>query len=213
MFKKLSNELTRTVKSAELGGLAKEVAEAGIDALLDQEGFVKDLPLVGSVVALAKVGASARDRLLAKKILRFLESLSDIDEKERAEMLEKLEQSEGFRGQVGERLLEILDGLSIDRQPEMVAKTFAAFARGRISDLELKRLVVAIERTPPHELAGARAYAETPAGARIGLGQPDPMMLLALQATGLVATSGGYDGGVFYPTPLLEKFLELDLDR
>lgn len=210
MFKKMSTDLVRTVKSGQLGGLAKEVTEAGIDAVLEQDGLIKDLPVVGSLVALAKVGASVRDRLLAEKIVRFLAELNSLAPEEREEMIAKLEETEGFRDRVGERLLEILERISIDRQPEMIAKVFAAFARGEITTLDLKRLAVAIERVPPHELENAREYYSLDEDARW---QADIAMTLALQGAGLLAITGGYDGGAYYATPLMDLFMKLELDR
>lgn len=213
MLEKPSADLVRTIRSANLAELAKEVAEVSLDALLESDGLARDLPVVGALVGLWNVGTEVRNRLLAEKIVRFLEQLSSLEQEERDTMIQKLDQDAGFRNRVGERLLEILDRVTVDKQPEMIGKVFAAFARGEVSELELKRLVVAIERVPPHELGEARVFYELPEDALQQKQATDPMLLLALQAAGLVENRGGWGGGVFNSTPLLEKFMKLELDR
>lgn len=206
MFKKMSTDLVRLVKSAELGGITKEVAEAGFDALTETDGFVKDLPLVGSLVALGKVGASVRDRLLGQKIMLFLDQLNSLKTEERELLVEKLNQDDGYRGRVGERLLEILERIEVDSQPEMAGRAFSAFAVGQISALDLKRLIVVIGRLPPHELPHVRSFYDSSPHSR---GTADWATLNMLETLGLVSSSRGFNSGDYTPTHLMDQFVKL----
>ena len=61
----LSERIIDTVYSPELSDLGKECAETGLDQLLD-EGFLIDLPLIGSIVKIFKGAMDIRDRIFIR---------------------------------------------------------------------------------------------------------------------------------------------------
>ena len=70
------------VASQDAKDLATEYAEVGLDTFLDA-GIARDIPLVGTLVGLAKIGMTVHDRLFAKKILDLLTGLADLAVEER----------------------------------------------------------------------------------------------------------------------------------
>lgn len=88
--KELSLAVVESVRSNALPDLAQEYAEAGIDVVLT-EGVLRDIPLVNTIVAIGKFGISISDRLLIKKLIRFLGPLHHLSSIERQKMITKLE--------------------------------------------------------------------------------------------------------------------------
>ena len=106
----LSDALVESIETPEAINAASGLLEVALDALLD-EGLARDIPVIGTVVALARTGAAIRDRILVKKILRFLTELGEVPERERARFGEKLRANPGHRREVGETLIGLLDRL------------------------------------------------------------------------------------------------------
>jgi hypothetical protein len=102
----LETAVVETLSSGEVQDLMKEYAEIGIDAALS-DGPLKDIPVIGTIIGLAKVGISISDRILIRKIIKFLGPLSDMSDKMRQEMIQKLEADAAYGRKVGEHLIEI----------------------------------------------------------------------------------------------------------
>lgn len=66
--------LLADLNKAGLGDLAADYAELGIDRLVE-EGFLRELPGVKSIVGLIRTYRTARDHLFFNKINRFAESI------------------------------------------------------------------------------------------------------------------------------------------
>lgn len=121
-----------TVKSTDLQELASGIAEASIDTLLDN-GFLKELPVVGSMIALGRFGANVRDRLFLKKVLTFLNQLKDIPVEQRKKLIEEIDDSKQYRVKVGEKLLYIIDTCGDYEVSELIGILFKAYLQERIS--------------------------------------------------------------------------------
>lgn len=141
----LEQSLTQTVAESELSSVGKDLAEIGIDALM-HDGLVKDIPVVSTIIALVKTGASIRDYSLARKIIKFISALSDVSIVEIANMIARLKEEEGYSENVGEQILLLLDRLDNLNKARLLGMAFAAFARSEISDEEFHQLVFVIDR-------------------------------------------------------------------
>ncbi len=102
--KNIENEIIKSIKSPELTNLAEKYAEIGIDAIMS-EGFLKDIPIVGSIISIGKLGVNISNVIFVKKLIRFLVSLDSIDENERSTLIDKLNNEDEFKKKVGERVL------------------------------------------------------------------------------------------------------------
>jgi hypothetical protein len=205
----LGTAVVETLSSGEVQDLIKEYAEIGIDAALS-DGPLKDIPVISTIIGLAKVGISISDRILIRKIIKFLGPLSDMSDKMRQEMIQKLETDAAYGRKVGEHLIEILDRLEAHRKPQMIASVFKAYAKGEIDATLLHRLNYAIDRIPSYEISEVRRIHEMPHEERL---EANAATLQALLNAGLVNVISGYGALVYEPNDLCEIFLGLNLDR
>jgi hypothetical protein len=161
-------------------------------------------------VAIGRVGFSINDQIFAKKLVRFLTSLGSLSAQERESMVDRLEDEEGFRRQVGDRLIELLDKIDSYAKPEMLAKAFCAYASGLIDGNMLNRLNNAIERIPHYEIAAVRVFHAATPDQRLTM---PATTLGALANAGLASPNPGWGLQVYEPNPVCDVFISIDLDQ
>jgi hypothetical protein len=169
------------------------LAEAGIDQLV-ADGFLRDIPVIGSVIGVLRAAGGIRDLLLAKKLGRFLQVFQEIPVQERDEYSERLNDPSD-RQRLGEMILLILDRLDDMEKPDLVAKIFRSFLLGEI-DLRMFRLLAgAIDRLPIQYLPDLLSfYSDTSNPARI---DPEIAQLFSNAGLAQAAVTPGVDlGGI-----------------
>jgi hypothetical protein len=207
--KQISTAVVATLKASDIGGLAKDYAEIGIDSFL-AEGILKEIPVIGTLYAIARAGLSVSDQLFAKKLLRFMGSLAELREDERLGLVEKLEEDESYRNKVGHRLIELLDRIDSHAKPEMMARVFKAFAAKKINLDMLNRLNHAIERMPHFDIGHVRAFHDSTPEVRMSIPTPT---FTSLTSAGLANPTSGWDALGYEPTEVCKAFISLELDR
>lgn len=204
----LENAVAGVLISDDAKGLVTTYAEIGVDALLE-DGVAHDIPVISSLVAVAKMGVNVRDRQFTKKLLKFLKPFAEIDAGERQKLVGKLEEDPKYGRKVADHLIEILDRIELLKKPKMVAAVFLAYMKGEIDVMMLHRLIRSIELVPLHELADLRRFCEADESKR----DAPIVTRQSLLAAGLLNAVSGYGGLVYQPNEISAAFLELELDR
>lgn len=127
-----------TLTDSNLQNLSQDIVEVAIDSILN-DGLLKDLPIVRTLVNLNKIGANIQDKLFTKKILSFLSGLKDISAKDRNKIIKEIDESKKYRIKVGEKLLYILDKCNDYEISELVSKVFKYFIEGKINYDEFQK--------------------------------------------------------------------------
>ncbi len=188
----LEEGILALIKSPDLQGGLADLAEAGLDQLL-QAGFLRDVPILGNIVGAIRTAGSVRDLLLAKKLGRFMRALQDVPLAER-ETFERKLGAPAERRRIGEALLMLLDRLDDMSKPELVARLFQAFIRGEIDFGAFQQMATAIERLNVAHIAVLIEFysGET---SRPTYKPAELDVLQALSFAGLVRVSAQGDGG------------------
>lgn len=126
-----NKKLEQIIKSSDLPSLSKDFTEIAIDGLMD-DGVLKDVPLVGSILGIINFGNSINKYLSAKKIYKFLFELHKIPQDKRIKKIEEINNSEKYQSKVGEMIFELLDRIESDGKPEIIGKLFAAVIEEKI---------------------------------------------------------------------------------
>lgn len=122
--------LITTLKNDDIESVCKEFSELAIDSFLE-EGLSKDIPIINSVVGLARAGFSIRDRLFIEKVIRFINPLGQYSNEDRKIFLENLDQKELEKATSSIVLyLERMDSLE---KPEMLGKVFESYMKGEVT--------------------------------------------------------------------------------
>ncbi len=144
-IKRISNSLEETLKDSDLQNVTIDLAETLTDTLI-QDGVLKDIPVIGTVIGLSKFAISLNDRLLVKKLIYFISELKDVDQKKRSKLISEIDNSEKEQIKVGEKLLYIIDKAEDHLTAKYVAVVFKAFLNEEISYSDFLRCSTIIQK-------------------------------------------------------------------
>jgi hypothetical protein len=199
----LSKALITAVKDANLGSLSKDYSEVLIDSITLND-TIRDIPLLGTIIAIGRLGWSIKEQIFAKKLIRFLSNLAEINQNERIDMLNRLDNEDGFTHEVGDRLIEILDKLDSHKKPEMLARAFRAYAAQFINGEMLNRLNYTIEHLPYYEIQYVRTFFYGSDKDRMSISHTT---LNAFAMAGIAIPLSAWDSISFKPNDVCEKFV------
>lgn len=149
--------LIRAVVGTHVGDAIFDVAEVILDQNLG-DGLLKDLPLVGIPVKLARTRQVISEELFIRKLVRFLTNLVDIPGEDRAKLQEDYPDGSEKQRVLGENLLLALERLDDIDKPAVLARFFAAYMRSKIDYITFTRLARALERFNMELLPNLRWY-------------------------------------------------------
>lgn len=137
--------LVRTVAGNQLSDAIFDLAEVALDQNL-AEGVLKDVPIVGALVKLARTGQSVSEELFLRKLTRFLADLNAVPVEVREKLLEQYPDTSEEQRVLGENLLLALERLDDIKKPAILARFFSAYIRSKIDYLTFTRLARALEK-------------------------------------------------------------------
>ncbi len=119
--------------------LGKDYAEIGLDELLE-EGILKEIPVVKTLVAIVKTGVAVKQRFFIKKFLVFLKESKSGDPNSEAakEFEEKFENDKSFRNKVTEQVLIFIEDLDSLNKSRILAHLFRAYLA---KEIDWKRFI------------------------------------------------------------------------
>ncbi len=148
---KLSHSLENTIKDSDLQNVTSELAETFTDSILN-DGLLRDIPIIGTIVGLGRVALNLNERLLVKKIISFISEIKDIDQKKRQKLIHSINNSEKNKLKVGEKLLYIIDKCEDHIKVKFIATLFAAFLEETITYSEFLRGTDIVQKIFIHDL-------------------------------------------------------------
>ena len=113
--------------SSDICDTVGDLAEVGLDAVMD-DGILKDIPILSTVVGLYRIGYTIRERHEIKQLALFVAELNRgcTDESKRKQLLEKLNSDTRKSKQEIEYILVVLDSYLEYEKPKMLAKLYMA---------------------------------------------------------------------------------------
>ncbi|HLW62065.1 MAG TPA: hypothetical protein VKY33_01575 [Flavobacterium sp.] len=131
-MKKLPDkDLESIIKDSDLSSLLKDYSEIIVDSFIE-EGVIKELPIIGTIIGLVNFSNSLNQHFTTKKLCKFLIQLDKIPIEKRRRKINEINSSNKYASSVGETILEILDKIDTDGKPELIGRIFAAFIEERI---------------------------------------------------------------------------------
>lgn len=130
-----------------------EFAEIGIDAMME-EGFLKEIPIVSTVISLYHIGNSIHDRHNIKKLAVFIEQLHRgcADEAALQKYRSKIASDEKKRDKELEYILILLDRYISYEKPQMLAKLYLAYLDSVITWKEFSMYAEVVDRFLPGDV-------------------------------------------------------------
>jgi hypothetical protein len=187
--------------------LAVDLAETAIDTVLD-EGVLRDIPIVGTLLNLARLTKSIPDRIFSAKVRAFLLRLERATDLKKDQFVADLAVDQAKRAKVSEVLVLALDQLDDLGKADYISYTFMAYVEGAIEFNIFRRCLHSILDAFTTDLDDFVDFMLTKAKHPLYL----PMELRTLTSGAFARDSGATRGGqgdVPYATELGCKFSEI----
>ncbi len=197
----IGGSLVATLAKSDLATVFQDGVELTLDSVLE-EGVLKDLPIIATLIGIWKTGQSIRDLLFLKKVERFLRELKEINPGDRADMIKRLEEDECFTQRVGDSVILLLERLDHLDKPALVGRAFRAYCGGSIDAEQLQRMNQVIDRAFMPDLQQLEHYRRNG-----GEGLPDAIQQ-GLSDCGLAWTPPNFATTNIRPTKIFEPFVE-----
>ena len=130
---------------SELTDLASDLGEVGLDALLN-EGLAKELPIIGSVVGIARVAQSVRDRIFLRDVVRFIREAEKSPRCEREAFLAKVNSDPKGKRRLQDSVDRFISQTDDESKVDIFAQLFRAVISGVIEQEIFIRLGLAIRQ-------------------------------------------------------------------
>ncbi|REG83149.1 hypothetical protein [Winogradskyella sediminis] len=134
-----NDQLEVIIMDSELPSIAKDYAELAVDGIMD-DGILKDIPLVGTVIGIMKFSNSVNKHFAIKKIYKFLNQLNSIPQELRVKKIDEINNSKKYQSSVGEMIFEILKKIESDGKPEIIGRLFKAVIEEKIDYITYLRI-------------------------------------------------------------------------
>lgn len=204
----LPESLEHSIEKPLDKSIMADFADVAVSHVFDAK-LLDEVPVVKTIASIAGATRSIRDRILAKKLVRFLSCLSRVSAGERALMVVRLRSEPDFEAHVGERILEILDRIDSHQKPTAIGRIFGAYALQEIDAGKLRRLVFAVESLPSFVWSEVRTFRHATKEERHAM---DSTIKMALANAGLARARSALGDALGYEVvPLLDEFISIVL--
>jgi hypothetical protein len=183
---RISTDLVKSLNRGELGDLGATIGDVALDGIIGS-GALDGVPVVGTMVSIARTGNAIRDLVFQRKVLAFLASFgTETDPTARQEFVRKIEEQDNGQ-RFGETILLLLERMDDLSKPVIVGRLVAAAARGDMLLKEALRLSRIVDRAFIEDLVLLPDLIDNKV-------QPDEGVADALFSAGLLSNDGS-DGG------------------
>ena len=116
------------------------IVKDGLEVAIDQfvnSGIAKDIPVVNTIANMMSISSSINDSLFAKKLIRFINAIEEVSEKDYKKIKDFA--STSCADEVSSKILHVINAQTDEKKSEIVADLFLAFVDKRITSNELSR--------------------------------------------------------------------------
>lgn len=136
--------------SSDICDTVGDLAEVGLDAIME-DGVLKDIPILSTVVGLYRIGHTIRERHEIKQLALFVAELNKgcTDESKRKQLIEKLNNDTRKSKQEMEYILVVLDSYLEYEKSQMLAKLYIAYLEETITWAEFAEYASMVKQLIP----------------------------------------------------------------
>lgn len=187
MNEKISVDLVNSIAVDSFGSIACELGEVALDAAFEAGAF-RDIPVFGTLSAFYKAGIEIRQQIFIRKIVNFLQELSNTSLEKRQRFIEDIERNPKQKQDFGETLLLLIERADHLQKPKILGCLLKHHILDDISYEDVMRLSFIVDRVYISDLN------------HLFISKPDipknPNIAASLASVGLLKIKG-MDGGNF----------------
>jgi hypothetical protein len=142
---KISDHLESAMGNHSLQDSTSALIEVALDSAME-DGVLRDIPILGSLIGFGRAAISIRDRMLINKLGYFLKEIESVPSEQRRAMIDEINASEEAAVKVGEKVLYIVDRCQDHESSRAAGRIFRAFLEKEIDYSEFISMASAVDR-------------------------------------------------------------------
>lgn len=158
----LGISIIKTIKNSEAIEVIRNIAEAGIDTLITdtliKEEFLKDVPILNTVLSIIKTANRINDYFFLKKMVDFFQNLDKFSVLEKSREWQRIDGDNEYAKKIGEHVIFLLDKFDNLDKPALLAKIFSAFIISDLTKEEFYEISRGIEKASIDSLNSIICY-------------------------------------------------------
>ncbi len=127
----------------DFSNLLGDNIEIALD-LISDDGILKELPVIGDVISIFKIGKTIADRLFIKNLIHFMYQLKDISIDKKIEMVKRIEENEKYKIKIGDYITSILIRTETTNKSNFIGFIFGKYIKEEIDLNEFLQLSFSI---------------------------------------------------------------------
>lgn len=147
----MRNDLLNTLNKQDALDALVELAEIGFDSQLD-DGILRDIPVLGTLIKLKNFGLSVSDYMLVNKLQKFVFALNQVSKPERDKFFTNLDKSDKYRSKVNDNLLLLINSSDDIDKPAMLGKVFCQYVKGFLNYEQFMQFSTSVNGLNAHQL-------------------------------------------------------------
>ena len=153
MEKMLCNAMSDSI-SNEVGGAAEGLLEVGLDALMD-DGLLKEVPILSTVVSVYKIGHTLKERHQIRKLASFISALNNkvASEEQREKYKRKVTENAKQRNHELEYILLLIDRYINSEKADILAKLYLSYLDEKLTWFDFTKYAEVLDRFLPGDLS------------------------------------------------------------
>jgi hypothetical protein len=142
-----NKKLVKSLLCSNASSLSDKLGEFALDQCISNS-MLRDIPIIGTALALYKAGNDYQAYIFTKKVLRFLVETESISREERLHYLDSLEDDE--KEKLGDNVLLILDNIQDFNAATYLGRCFSLLMSGELSEFTFYQYTHIITNLTPH---------------------------------------------------------------
>jgi hypothetical protein len=142
----LVSEIKDSLFNDDIQDLSTDITESVIDAVME-DGVLKEIPIIKSIIALGKTGVALRERNFLKQTISFIQGINEgnISQEKREKYQKRLSDADIAEKELG-RVLYLLDSQIENIQSKILGRMYLAYVKEEISWIKFCELSEANRR-------------------------------------------------------------------
>lgn len=143
--------LLKSIGNNSIKDLSIEAGEIALNSIVESD-LIDSIPVLGILNKMYKSGVGISERIFAKKILMFLDELTNLSQKENDKFQNKFLEPGSERQKFGEKLVVLIDKLDDINKSKLIAKAFRLYLNEKIDKNTFFDLCYSIQAIKYHYL-------------------------------------------------------------
>ncbi|MEP4891509.1 MAG: hypothetical protein ABJV04_15905 [Aliiglaciecola sp.] len=118
--------------------LSAEGAEIALKKIID-EGVLKDIPVVGSLVKFLSIGQSIRDSLYIEKLHSFIYALNEVPSEKKEEFISEVKKRKHEVENLIQKIILVIETQTDIDKSQIIANFFVSYLDGVMGESEFRR--------------------------------------------------------------------------